>query len=247
MRTITRVPLSETAARYLIRQQATANEKHGLGTLNVRLEWENARKSKPMRSILLALKAMTGPRERCMYCVDSHGTDIEHFQPKMPTPQRIFDWPNLLLCCTECGRFKGNRFPRSGSHSLLIDPTKEDPWKHLDFDPDTGNICARFDARTNNWSTKGIATVDVLQLDRREALAVGHQKSWSRLCRIVNHALTSPPLDTQMLMAELFASDDHGLLPWCFGDRGRTVQPFSDLRAQHPRIWRQCRAAILTS
>jgi hypothetical protein len=27
-----------------------------------------------------------------MYCLDSHATDIEHFWPKTPYPQRMFVW-----------------------------------------------------------------------------------------------------------------------------------------------------------
>lgn len=43
--------------------------------------------------------------------------------------QRMFKWRNLLLCCSECGRLKGNRFPLQGKKPLLIDPTKEQPWR----------------------------------------------------------------------------------------------------------------------
>ena len=38
--------------------------------------------------------------------------------------------------------------------------------------------------------------------------------------------------------------DDHGLLPWCFGEIGRTVEPFSDLRLQQPDTWMACEAAF---
>ena len=68
--------------------------------------WDGARRTKPLVTAA-TLKHMMGERERCMYCLDSHGTDIEHFWPKTPYPERMFFWPNLLLCCTECGRLKG--------------------------------------------------------------------------------------------------------------------------------------------
>ena len=41
-----------------------------------------------------------------------------------------------------------------------------------------------------------------------------------------------------------FDRDDHGLLPWCFGEIGRTVEPFSDLRLQQPDTWMACEAAF---
>ena len=46
------------------------------------------------------------------------------------------------------------------------------------------------------------------------------------------------------LIAELLEEDDHGLLPWCFGEIGRTVEPFSDLRLQQPDTWMACEAAF---
>ena len=93
-----------------------------------------------------------GLRQRCMYCLDSHGSDIEHFRPKAPYPKSMYQWTNLLLCCTHCGRLTGNQFPLAGRSALLVDPTKENPWDSLDFDPTTGNISARFNATLNAWS-----------------------------------------------------------------------------------------------
>src|SRR5207253_3495221 len=133
-----------------------------------------------------------GDRQRRMYCLHSHGTDIEHFWPKQPFPERMFAWPSLLLCCAECGRFKGDRFPLANAEPLLIDPTAEDPWLHLDFDPLTGNIVARFDPDREIYSEKGVKMVEVLHLDRREALAAAHQKTFRQLGRVVREALSQP-------------------------------------------------------
>ena len=38
-------------------------------------------------------------------------------------------------------------------------------------------MVARFDVQVNDWSPKGLKTVEVLQLDRREALASGYRKT----------------------------------------------------------------------
>ena len=121
-----------------------------------------------------------------MYCCDSDATDIEHFWPKSAYPERMFRWPNLLLCCTECGRFKGDRFPLEGGESVLVDPSADDPWRFLDFDPATGNIAPRFDLNANDWFVRGVKTVEVLQLDRREALSSGYQRTHQRLKVIRN-------------------------------------------------------------
>ncbi len=41
--------------------------------------WKAQRRSVSMRRVAETLRRMTGKRERCMYCEDSRGTDIEHF------------------------------------------------------------------------------------------------------------------------------------------------------------------------
>lgn len=171
MRRIVRIDLPPATRKALDDRQEKADEKRATGTFDIEKEWKGARQTKPLKTVLSVLKTMAGERQRCMYCDDSHGTDIEHFWPKTPYPERMFRWLNLLLCCTECGRFKGECFPVDTGTPVLIDPTADDPWRYLDFDPDTGNISARFDTDANDWSRRGLKTVEVLQLDRREALS----------------------------------------------------------------------------
>jgi uncharacterized protein (TIGR02646 family) len=117
-------------------------------------------------------------RERCMYCGDAHGSDIDHFWPKAPYPERMFRWPNMLLCCAECGRIKGTQFPLADGQAILIDPTVDDPWLFLDFDPQTGNIVPRYDPGREAYILRGEQTVAILQFDRREAMARGYQRSF---------------------------------------------------------------------
>jgi uncharacterized protein (TIGR02646 family) len=244
MRRIQRAALPKTVQSYLSKRQSAANDRLKNGNLNIEGDWKAARQTKSVKAVVNTLQAMMGPRQRCMYCLDSHGSDIEHFRPKAAYPKHMYQWPNMLLCCTECGRFKGNRFPLSGKQALLIDPTREDPWKHLDFDPVTGNICARFDLPLNDWSAKGIATVEVLQLDQREALSAGYLKTLRHLSDIVKRVLISGNTDSVQLISELQNADEHGLLAWCFSDRGQTLSPFNDLHQQCPAVWRESHLAI---
>lgn len=244
MRRIQRVALSKVAQSYLSKRQLAVNDKHKKGCLDIEADWKSARQTKSLKTVVSTLQTMMGPRQRCMYCLDAHGSDIEHFHPKVDYPKRMYQWSNMLLCCTECGRFKGNRFPMFGSRALLIDPTREDPWTHLDFDPVTGNISARFDLKANDWSAKGLATVDVLKLDRREALSAGYLKTLRHLAGIVDRALRGGAITAPALMTELNSADDHGLLGWCLSDRGLTLPPFRTLHQDHPSVWRQCRSAI---
>ncbi len=241
MQKFPRPALPAETVKALNRKQTAANKKSAAGTLNIEATWKSARQTKPVKAALGVLQKMAGPCQRCMYCGDSHGTDIEHFWPKNPHSDRLFRWPNYLLGCTECGRFKGNNFPLDQQQSpLLIDPTAEEPWQFLDFDPVTGNIVARFDTATNDWKPKGTETVKVLHLDCREALAASYQKTHSRVISKVEAALKNNALNANTLMQELRAADDHGLLGWYFLGTGQNVEPFASLRRQHPAIWQAC-------
>lgn len=240
MRRITRITLDPDVIRKLTNHQVKADTKRAAGYLNIEQEWKSARQTKPLKAVHGALRTMAGNRERCMYCCDSHGTDIEHFWPKWAYPERMFQWVNLLLCCTECGRFKGDRFPLSDGMPGLVDPTVDNPWQFLDFDPATGVIVARYDLATQAESPKGAETVRLLQLDRREALNEGYLTTWRRLAAILDTALSRGVPDVKALSEKLKGADDHGLLGWCFTGTGQQVIPFSTLRAQFPDVWATC-------
>jgi uncharacterized protein (TIGR02646 family) len=98
-----------------------------------------------------------------------------------------YDWDNLLPSCADCNRFrwydkemsggKADRFPVKGPHAydpdglskekpLLIDPSKEDPTRHLriEFDSVTESIIYR--AKTDEGET----TIETFGLNKREQL-----------------------------------------------------------------------------
>lgn len=244
MRRVTRQALPASAQRYLDRRQVHADDLRATHRLDADSHWKSARQTQAMQRVMTTLQAMAGPRQRCMYCLDSHGSDIDHFRPKSVWPQRMYRWSNLLLCCTFCGRLKGGQFPMRGRRALLVDPSRENPWDHLDFDPETGNLCALFDLANNDWSAKGLETVRVLQLDRREALSRGYLKTLKRLSVVVETALNQAEIHADALVAQLSAEDDHGLLGWCFTTRGATIPPFVQLSAHHPGVWQRCQRAL---
>jgi uncharacterized protein (TIGR02646 family) len=240
MRAILRLALAPETQAALEARQSAVLPKCRDATFSATKEWKMARNTKPLETVHMTLKQMMGDRERCMYCLDSHGNDIEHFWPKTPYPERMFVWRNLLLCCADCGRIKGDRFPLADGNPLLVDPTAENPWDYLDFDPLTGIIVSRFDLAANQFSRKGNETVTLLQLDRREALAAGYKKTYRRLARLVESALNQIPLVAAELICALREADDHGLLDWCFVAGGQNDKPFRDLRSRFPDVWNQC-------
>ena len=239
MRKVHRIDLSTETARNLQLLQNEADELRKAGTLQPDDHWKGNRRSQSILAALAALRQMVGSRERCIYCVDSVASDIEHFRPKTPFPERMYVWTNLLIACTQCGRFKGSQFPLTEDGlPLLIDPTSEDPWEFLDYDPETGNINARFVLGAAEYSAKGTKTVEILRLDRREYLSSGYRKTHRRLAKLVSAWVASGiPEDC---IGQLTEADDHGLLGWCFNGSGQNDPPFRDLRERHPDAWAEC-------
>ena len=185
MRRIKRAELAASIVSELQLLQRSVDTQVEQGGFDAGKHWKGKRKSQVILEVYATLKRMAGTRERCMYCVDSEGSDIEHFWPKTKYPESMYVWENLLIGCTPCGRFKGEDILRPGDETpMLNDPTKEDPWEFLDFDPDTGNLNARYLLSLGEYSFKGQRTVTVLHLDKREGVSAGYRKTYNRLCQL---------------------------------------------------------------
>jgi uncharacterized protein (TIGR02646 family) len=229
MRRVYRLNLPAPTSAYLMNQQAQVNNPGS----DLNAIWKASRQAANFRPVLEALYAMSGLRKRCMYCLDSEGSDIEHFRPKSEFPSYSFNWTNFLLCCTQCGRLKGRQFPTNALNvPLLIDPSIDDPWQHLDFDSATGNIDARYDLTTNAYDPKGEETVNALQLNKREHLSKGYKITLKRLENLIQNSITE-----NNFMEKLIEVDDHGLLGWCFSSKGRQSAPFDLLTEEHYQEW----------
>jgi hypothetical protein len=79
------------------------------------------------------LAEMAPGSQRCMYCGDNLGTDIDHFAPISFSPLSTFEWVNHLLACSHCNsNDKRDQYPCDDSgNPLLLDPTREKPSDHL--------------------------------------------------------------------------------------------------------------------
>ncbi|MCW8384095.1 HNH endonuclease [Streptomyces justiciae] len=108
-----------------------------------------------------ALEEMAPGVDCCMYCGNHMADTVDHFVPKSRCGLRTFYWPNLLLACSTCNtRFKGNKHRSDGLvGSLLIDPTREDPFDHLDLGLASGVY------RPVEGSPKGEWTIEVCGLN----------------------------------------------------------------------------------
>jgi uncharacterized protein (TIGR02646 family) len=125
-----RVSIDNELARRLTAKTAQLTAAN-LSTAAARAAWRTAREEK--RGIRNHLIRMAPGVQRCMYCGDSLGTDIDHFEPIREFPAGTFVWPNHLLACSYCNsNAKRDLFPRDElGNPLLIDPTRDDPAEHL--------------------------------------------------------------------------------------------------------------------
>ncbi|MCC6124037.1 MAG: HNH endonuclease [Pirellulales bacterium] len=247
MRKIIRIELTIKTSRYLGRKQNEVN----LGR-DPRTTWNTSYRTLAINKVTAALRQMAGKRERCMYCEDSHGTQVDHFWPMVPYGNKTFLWENLIWVCSGCNQKKGNRFDLDEQgNPLLIDPTSEEPWDVLFYDPETGFITARYDLETGLENPKGAHTTkaDVLPLnidvvtDGRKRTQRNLRKAVHRfLDRIVQH--NNLEKAQSELIEEIQDHDDYGLVQWYFLKDGRDNPPFRELRANYPEVWERVLESI---
>lgn len=161
MRRLSRTTLSVRTLKALSRVSDRVNSAQ-----NPKLQAAKSWDSKPavaFGTVRQALEAMASGRSRCMYCEDSYGTDIDHFWPKADYPARAFIWENYLLACSHCNsNLKRKLFPLDASGlPLLIDPTVENPERHLSLLPSTGEFIA--------LDVKGDESIKVFALNDKTA------------------------------------------------------------------------------
>ena len=240
MRRLFRPELDPALDEYLNRMQAAVDA----GARIVQI-WKAQRQTPTMRRVAQVLAEVAGLRERCMYCEDSRGTDIEHFRPKTLYPAYVFRWHNFLWICAGCNRSKSSRFPCDDiGQPLLLDPTVDEPWDYLFFDPDTGEIAARWDSTTGVESPKGLAMLEVISSLRHQAVTEGRRRVYQRLKKAVLSFLTqsadgTPPSEERIsdLLEEVDYAVDYGLAAWFFLREGQSEESFRMLRLLHPSVW----------
>ncbi|MEV5573969.1 HNH endonuclease [Spirillospora sp. NPDC052269] len=131
---------------------------------------------------------------QCMYCGESRGTSVDHFEPITRAPQRAFDWLNHLLACSHCNsNEKREQYPCDASGCcLLVDPSQQDPRDHLWLRLTTGCYEPR--------SVTGAETIKVFGLNR-ELLPRGRLAAFHVRRAVLRDALARCAADEQEEMA----------------------------------------------
>jgi uncharacterized protein (TIGR02646 family) len=158
---VQRVAAPTTTQRLLSARSVKVMDAGGTTTA-AREEWARAHAAK--QHVRKLLHQMAHGVQRCMYCEDSLGTDIDHFQPIAAAPMRAFEWPNHLLACSHCNsNHKRDEYPCDASGDcLLVDPSTDDPSEHLTLLLASGAYLAR--------TPKGHETIRVFALNRGDLM-----------------------------------------------------------------------------
>ncbi len=146
----------------------------------------NKRSSPAFRRVRDSLTRMCSGAQRCVYCEDSVGDEVEHIQPKDLYPCLVFVWTNYVYACGRCNGGKSNKFavisedrlvdvtrPRGGPVAppepgapAFLNPRAEDPLRFLDLDlEDTFMVLARDDLPDIDRERTDF-TIDTLKLNR---------------------------------------------------------------------------------
>lgn len=157
---VTRVPLPQPALATMADYTGDIGQAAVPGKRAKQL-WKHTTVRRRIHPVLKRTLAEMAPGlERCMYCGDSQGTDIDHFEPVRVNPLRTFDWNNHLLACSLCNsHLKRDLFPLADDGApLLIDPSSEDPATHLHLSLAAGKYL--------HLTDRGEATIKVFGLNR---------------------------------------------------------------------------------
>lgn len=165
---LTRPTLAAVTQRALERRALKVQTLGGTHR-NARDQWSTARSVK--QTLKRSLSTATFRAEFCMYCYESRGTDVDHFEPIARNPGLAFVWSNHVLACGYCNQqAKNEQFPVSPQGDiLLIDPFGEDSFAHLFLGP-SGEYGFHTD--------KGQNTIEALRLNSRTGLAITRSAVW---------------------------------------------------------------------
>ncbi|WP_327284644.1 hypothetical protein [Streptomyces sp. NBC_01205] len=174
---VQRLPATERLVR-LCNSRTKNIQVLGATSTAARGEWRLAEAAKS--EIRTLLEKMAPGVLRCMYCLDSLGTDIDHFEPLSRAPMRTFCWHNHLLACSRCNsNFKREDYPcdEDTKECLLIDPSTDDPGDHLELLLAAGT----YEKKTR----KGEESIRVFGLNR-EDLVQGRFDAYVTSCDVLN-------------------------------------------------------------
>lgn len=147
----------------------------------------NTRSNATFRAVRQKLTEMCAGAQRCVYCEDSVGDEVEHIKPKDLYPEAVFRWDNYVYACGRCNGHKSNKFavidddeelivvtrprgatvdPPAPGQSAFVNPREEDALTLFEVDlVDTFMILPAFDLEASALQ-RAEFTIETLDLNR---------------------------------------------------------------------------------
>ena len=109
------------------------------------------------QSVRECLSSMCAGAQRCVYCEDSVGDEVEHIKPKDLYPEDVFRWPNYVYACGACNSRKNNKFAviTSAGYEVVTRP------RGAAIEPPTPGDPAFINPRVEN--PQDLITMDLLE------------------------------------------------------------------------------------
>ena len=146
----------------------------------------NRASDRTFRRVRQALARMCSGAQRCVYCEDSAGDEVEHIRPKDLYPCLVFVWANYVYACGRCNGGKSNKFAVITSNGLLdvtrrrgapvvpphpgdpafLNPRTEDPLEFLDMDLQYTFFVVARDGISESDRDRAEFTIETLKLNR---------------------------------------------------------------------------------
>ncbi|MCY4387902.1 MAG: hypothetical protein OXC18_12450 [Desulfurellaceae bacterium] len=196
------------------------------------------RTNRVFKVVRTRLADMCPGAQRCGYCEDSVGDEVEHIKPKDLYPQQVFVWENYLFACGQCNGGKNNRFsvisrgrlrdvtrrrndpirrPEAGSPAL-INPRDEDPLAFFDLEiTETFVFLPRMDLSGID-EQRAHYTIDTLKLNRDVLLAARREAYGAYRARLFEYRQRR----------------DNGASETALRKRSNAI-----MTSAHPTVWRE--------
>lgn len=206
--------------------------------VNAKDEWERYRSTVSGRRVAAAFAAVSGVRNRCMYCRDSRSRDIDHFSPVALFPGLTFRWRNYVWSCPICNTSKSTRFPILNGKRLLLNPFDDNFWDFFIFDITTGEVSPRWRSQTQE-DPRALATLEVFSALRDEAVTEGRKISALRLVRSATAMSSGGDASACRDLVQEFQREEYGVAAWFTRYEGSAAAPWAGLKAAKPVLWRR--------
>lgn len=163
---------------------------------------------------------MCSGAQRCVYCEDSVGDEVEHIEPKDLYPCKVFVWTNYVYACGRCNVFKGRSFsvidgdrivdvtrlpsapvvPPLHGFPAFVNPRVEDPLDYLHLDLETFWLVARDDKEPLSRKRADF-TIEVLKLNRDVVIAARKTAYFAYRTALFEYAARRPDAVAEELAA----------------------------------------------